>query len=67
MSEPPHKAVRRRRPTLSSALKAAQKAGRPVKSAVVEADGKVTLTFGDETLTESSSDEWDRRLNRGKH
>jgi hypothetical protein len=64
MSEPPRKPARRR-PTLSAALKAAQKAGRTVKTAVVE-DGKVTLTFGDDGPTESSS-EWDERLNRDKH
>jgi hypothetical protein len=62
VSEPSKKAVQRRRPTLSSALKAAQKAGRTVKSAVVE-DGKVTLTFGDEAPTEAS-DEWDEALKR---
>ena len=67
MSEPPDKPVRRRRPTLSSALKAAQKAGRKVKSAVVE-DGKVTLTFGDDEPTESNTNEWDEALKgRGKH
>jgi hypothetical protein len=66
MSEPPHKPVRRRRPTLSSALKAAQKAGRTVKSAVVE-DGKVTLTFGDDAPIEAGSNEWDEALRRGKH
>jgi hypothetical protein len=54
--------VRRRRPTLSAALKAAKKAGRQVKSAVVE-DGKVTLTFGDDAPTESSN-EWDEALKR---
>jgi hypothetical protein len=62
MSEPPHKPVRRRRPTLSSALKAAKAAGKQVRSAVVE-DGKVTLTFGDEPPTESSN-EWDEALKR---
>jgi hypothetical protein len=67
MSEPPHKPVRRRRPTLSAALKAAQKAGRQVKSAVVE-DGKVTLTFvGNDTPIEAGGNEWDEALGRGKH
>jgi hypothetical protein len=62
MSEPPEKASRRRRPTLSAALKAAQKAGKPVKSAVVE-DGKVTLTFDDgTTVTGTNENEWDKRL-----
>jgi hypothetical protein len=68
MSEPPHKPVRRRRPTLSAALKAAQKAGRQVKSAVVE-DGKVTLTFGDDAPAKSGN-EWDEALRkdcRGQH
>src|SRR5262245_26165304 len=55
--------MRRRRPTLSAALRAAQKAGRQVKSAVVE-DGKVTLTFGDDTSVESSSNEWDEALRK---
>jgi hypothetical protein len=67
MSEPPDKPVRRRRPTLSAALKAAQAAGKQVKSAVVE-DGKVTLTFvGDDAPIEAGSNEWDRRLGRGQH
>jgi len=62
VSEPPKKTVHRRRPTLSSALKAAQKAGRTVKSAVVE-DGKVTIIFGDEAPTKASN-EWDEALKR---
>jgi hypothetical protein len=49
---------------LSAALKAAQKAGRPVKSATIE-DGKVTLVFGE--LAADTSNEWDEALNRGKH
>jgi hypothetical protein len=65
MSEPPHKPVRRRRPTLSAALKAAQKAGRQVRSAV-ERD-RVVLTFGDDASAESSTNEWDEALGRGKH
>jgi hypothetical protein len=60
MSEPPKKSVRKRRPSLAGALKAAQKAGRSVRSAVVE-DGKVTLTFGDEAPTEPGN-EWDHAL-----
>jgi uncharacterized protein GlcG (DUF336 family) len=64
MSEPPHKPVRRRRPTLAAALKAAQKAGRTVRTAVVEPDGKVTLTFGDDTSVESGTNEWDEALKR---
>ena len=61
-SEPPKKR-RQRRPTLRALLEQARKAGRPVKSAVVE-DAKVTLTFGDEP---PDNDEWDERLSRGKH
>jgi hypothetical protein len=64
VSEPPDK-TRRRRPTLAGALRAARKAGQKVKSATVEADGKVTLTFGDEPPTESN--EWDEALRRDKH
>ena len=65
MSEPPKEpARRRRRPTLKSALEAAQKAGKAVKSATIE-DGKVTLVFGEPTA--DTSNEWDERLNRGKH
>jgi hypothetical protein len=55
---------RQRKPTLPAALKAAKKAGRTVKSAVVE-DGKVTLTFADDAPTESSN-EWDEALSHGK-
>jgi hypothetical protein len=64
MGEPPER--RRRRPTLSAALKAAAKAGRKVKSAVVE-DGKVTLTFDDGESYSEPYNEWDERLSRGKH
>jgi hypothetical protein len=63
VSEPPKKPVRRRRPTLSSALKQAQEAGRKVTSAVVE-PGKVTLTFGDDAPIEAGSNEWDEALKR---
>ena len=68
MREPPKKAVRRRRrPTLSSALRAARAAGETVKSATIE-DGKVTLVFGNgETAT--TTDDWDmhlKELDRGK-
>jgi hypothetical protein len=68
MSESPINPARRRRPTLSAALKAAQKAGRQVKSAVVE-DGKVTLTFvGNDTPIEAGTNEWDEALKHcGKH
>ena len=63
MSEPPRR-KRLRKPTLRAALEAAQKAGKSVKSAIVE-DGKVTLTFGDPTADETCSD-WDEHL-RDKH
>jgi sorbitol-specific phosphotransferase system component IIA len=67
MGEPPRGPARRRRPTLSDALKAAKRAGKQVKSAVVE-DGKVTLVFsGDETPVEAGTNEWDKALGRGKH
>jgi hypothetical protein len=67
MSEPPIKRARRRL-TLSAALKAAKKAGMPVRSATVE-DGKVMLVFvGDNTPIEAGSNEWDEALkHRGKH
>ena len=60
---------RRRRPTLSAALKAARKAGEKVQSATIE-DGKVTLVFGNGESVTSANDDWDRKLEeleRGKH
>jgi hypothetical protein len=71
MREPPRKHVRRRRrPTLSAALKAARAAGETVKSATIE-DGKVTLVFGSgESVTSNANDDWDRKLEelqRDKH
>jgi hypothetical protein len=60
---------RRRRPTLSAALKAARKAGETVKSATIE-DGKVTLVFGSGESVASTTDDWDKKLEeleRGKH
>jgi hypothetical protein len=60
---------RRRRPTLSAALRAAEKAGKQVKSATVE-NGKVTLVFGSGESVASNTDDWDRKLaelERGKH
>jgi hypothetical protein len=60
-------ARRPRRPTLSAALRAAEKAGKKVKSATVE-NGKVTLVFANgETAT--TTDDWDmhlKELDRGK-
>jgi hypothetical protein len=68
---PPHKRVRlRRRPTLSSALKAARAAGQTVRAATIDADGRITLTFGSGESVASTSDDWDRKLEelaRGKH
>ena len=53
-------ARRRRRPTLSAALRAAEKAGKAVKSATIE-NGKVTLVFANgETVT--TTDDWDMHL-----
>jgi len=51
--------VRRlRRPTLRSAIEAAEKAGKKVKSATVE-NGKVTLVFANGEIT---TDDWDMHL-----
>jgi hypothetical protein len=67
MSEPPRNSARRRRPTLKAALEAAEKAGRRVKSAVVESD-RVVLTFADDASVESGTSEWDEALKGcGKH
>jgi len=70
--EPQHPRVRRRRrPTLSAALKAARAIGRPVKSATIDADGKITLVFGNESAADGTNDnDWDKKLEelaRGKH
>jgi hypothetical protein len=65
----PKSVRRRRRPTLSAALKAARAAGETVKSATIE-DGKVTLVFGSGESVTSTNDDWDRKLEeleRGKH
>jgi len=72
MGEPPKKSTRRqRRPTLRDALNAAHSSGQKVKGAVVEPDGKITLTFGEPTAVDGTNEnEWDRRereLARGKH
>jgi hypothetical protein len=69
MGEPFQLRVRRRRPTLSAALKAARAAGETVKSATIE-DGKVTLVFGSGESVTNTNDDWDRKLEeleRGKH
>jgi len=65
----PTRVRRRRRPTLSAALKAARAAGETVKSATIE-DGKVTLVFGSGESVTSTNDDWDKKLEeleRGKH
>ena len=71
MSEPPNKPTRRqRRPTLRDALNAARSSGQKVKGAVVEPDGKITLTFGDSAVDGTNDSDWDRKLEeleRGKH
>jgi hypothetical protein len=52
--------TRVRRPSLRSAIEAAEKAGKKVKSATVE-NGKVTLVFANgETAT--TTDDWDMHL-----
>jgi hypothetical protein len=66
VTKAPKKSVRKRKPTLRSALVAAQKAGKAVKSAIVE-DGKVTLTFGESAVDGTNENEWDKALSRGKH
>jgi len=61
---------RRRRPTLSAALKAARSSGQKVKGAVIEPDGKITLTFGESAVEGTNESDWDRKLEeleRGKH
>jgi hypothetical protein len=60
----------RRRPTLSAALKAARQVGRPIKSAIIEADGRITITFDSNPTAVDANDDWDRKLEeleRGKH
>jgi hypothetical protein len=67
MGEPPSKGARkRRRPSLKAMLEQAKKAGAAVRSAIVDADGKVTLEFG-EPAADKESNEWDKALSRGKH
>jgi len=62
-------ARRRRRPTLSAALKAARATGEKIRSCTVDADGRITITFGEPVESTNESD-WDRKLEeleRGKH
>jgi len=68
MSKTPKEIRRhRRRPTLRNALDAAQKAGKPVKSAMVDPDGKITLVFANgETATTRDWDMHLKELDRGK-
>jgi len=70
MGEPPKKTARRqRRPTLRDALNAARSSGQKVKGAVVEPDGKITLTFDNGESMTSTNDDWDmhlKELDRGK-
>ncbi len=56
---------RRRRTTLASALRQADRAGKPVASATITADN-VTLTFGEPEAT-NNINEWDQVLRRGTH
>jgi len=69
--EPPSKKrMHRRRPSLGTALEAAKRAGQTVRSATIDANGQVTLTFGNEAPTEPGGSEWDAALSRcdnGKH
>jgi hypothetical protein len=53
---------RRRRLTLSSALRAARAAGLTVKSATTTEDGKVTLVFDTGETVTGTNDDWDRRI-----
>jgi hypothetical protein len=46
---------------LRSALAAAQKAGKAIKSATVDPDGKITITFG-APEADTASDDWDKKL-----
>jgi hypothetical protein len=57
---------RRRMPTLRAALTAARQAGRPIKSATVDPNGRIRIEFGEPTA-DTNSNEWDEALDRGKH
>jgi hypothetical protein len=54
---------RQRKPRLDRTIREAEKAGKSVTS-ITTPDG-VKLTFGEPAP--DTSDEWDRRLDRGKH
>jgi outer membrane protein TolC len=59
--------VRRpRRPTLRQALKAAEKAGKTVKSSKQDPDGTITLIFSNGETT-TITDDWDTHLREQGH
>jgi hypothetical protein len=67
--EPKRVRRRRRRPTLSAALKAARATGVKIRSATIDSDGRITITFG-EPVEGTNENDWDRKLaesERGKH
>jgi hypothetical protein len=66
VDEPKGRPTRKRKPSLRAVLIAAKKAGAAVRTAVVDADGNVTLEFGEPTAN-TNENEWDRALHRGKH
>lgn len=52
---------RRRRYSLSAALRQAAKAGTPVAAAVAQPDGGIALTFGEATVpSDTVENEWDK-------
>jgi hypothetical protein len=54
---------RKRKPSLSSALSNARRAGMAIKSAVVEADGRIVLTFGEPgNAADNDANPWDEVL-----
>jgi hypothetical protein len=65
-AKPPKR--RMRRPTITSEVAQATKAGIPVKSASKAPDGTVTLTFGQpDAPTKNDVNEWDTELEHGRH
>jgi hypothetical protein len=64
---PKQKRTRKRRVTLSSAMQQASEAGVAVSSATVNADGSVTLMFGEPANINKAekSSSWDEVLKRG--
>ena len=61
----PVKRTRQRRPTLTTALAQAAKAGMTVSGATIAPDGSVTLTFGDGSTT--TTNPWDEVLTDAAH